>query len=616
MYRIGGPARFYVQVASVRALKRLVTVCEESRVPWVAIGRGSNLLVADEGYPGVVITLGRDFRICRYDEDAHSFCVGAGVPLSSVVQEAFRRSLAGFEFAVGTPGTVGGALRMNAGSRDEWIGSRVVSVTTLSPGKGLVRRDGDQIAWGYRSSSFASDEVIVECELSVEPADPFFIRGKMEASHARRKKTQPLSLPSCGSVFRNPEGAPVGALIEEAGLKGLRIGGAQLSEVHANFIVNTGDATARDVLELINLVKTKVYETYRIDSNRKSVPRVRVRRARATAALRAGRRGVRPPAARRANPRAAACRELRRVLRRLEPIAPFPAASCRSVVRTRFARRCRRCAWGISTAPSALLARRKPTVATWCASASWPRSCWRSVGGGLAVYYSNLFTIENVSVTGVEHLTATDMSELASVPAGTTLLRVDAAGIRERLLKDAWVDDVSVNRVFPNTLELAVTERTITAVVDVPTENAESVQPWAIASDGMWLMPIPDQNSEAGKRTSPKVYEDAAKVLHITDVPYGTRPEVGAYCSDANVNNALAIVDGMTTELAGQVKKVAATETESTTLTLESGVEIVFGTAENIRDKERVCLEIMKEHPDGLAYINVRVVDRPTWRAL
>ena len=238
------------------------------------------------------------------------------------------------------------------------------------------------------------------------------------------------------------------------------------------------------------------------------------------------------------------------------------------------------------------------------------------VGGGLAVYYSNLFTIENVSVTGVEHLTATDMSELASVPAGTTLLRVDAAGIRERLLKDAWVDDVSVNRVFPNTLELAVTERTITAVVDVPTENAESVQPWAIASDGMWLMPIPDQNSEAGKRTSPKVYEDAAKVLHITDVPYGTRPEVGAYCSDANVNNALAIVDGMTTELAGQVKKVAATETESTTLTLESGVEIVFGTAENIRDKERVCLEIMKEHPDGLAYINVRVVDRPTWRAL
>ncbi len=131
------------------------------------------------------------------------------------------------------------------------------------------------------------------------------------------------------------------------------------------------------------------------------------------------------------------------------------------------------------------------------------------VVSGIAVYYSNLFAIESVSVTGVEHLTASDMSELASVPAGTTLLRVDTAGIRDRLLKDAWVQDVSVNRIFPNTLELAVTERTIAAVVDVPTENAESTQKWAIASDGMWLMPIPAKDSEAGKKTSAKVYEDA-----------------------------------------------------------------------------------------------------------
>ena len=107
--------------------------------------------------------------------------------------------------------------------------------------------------------------MIVECELSVEPADPFFIRGKMEASHTRRKKTQPLSLPSCGSVFRNPEGVNVGALIEEAGLKGVKRGGAQVSDVHANFIVNKGGATARDVMELINLVKIKVYETYGIE---------------------------------------------------------------------------------------------------------------------------------------------------------------------------------------------------------------------------------------------------------------------------------------------------------------------------------------------------------------
>ena len=265
MYRIGGPARFYVQVASVGALARLVEVCERTGVPWTVVGRGSNLLVADEGFPGVVVTLGRDFRTCRYDEGSQRFCVGAGVPLSSVVQEAFRRSLAGLEFAVGTPGTVGGALRMNAGSRDEWIGARVASVTTFSPGAGLARRSGDEIAWGYRTSSFLPDEVIVECELSVEPADPFFIRGKMEASLARRKKTQPLTDPSCGSVFRNPEGESAGSLVERAGLKGVRLGGAQVSELHANFIVNTGDATARDVTDLIELVQAKVSETYGIE---------------------------------------------------------------------------------------------------------------------------------------------------------------------------------------------------------------------------------------------------------------------------------------------------------------------------------------------------------------
>lgn len=265
MYRIGGAARFYVQAASVGALMRVVEVCQRTDMPWVVVGRGSNLLVSDEGFSGVVITLGRDFRTCRYDEAAGRFCVGAGVPLSTVVQEAFRRSLAGLEFAVGTPGTVGGALRMNAGSRDEWIGSRVMSVTTFSPCCGLVRRSGDEIVWGYRQSSFSGDDVIVECELSVEPADPFFIRGKMEASHTRRKKTQPLTHPSCGSVFRNPDDASAGSLIEGAGLKGLCLGGAQVSELHANFIVNTGNATACDVKDLIELVQAKVNETYGIE---------------------------------------------------------------------------------------------------------------------------------------------------------------------------------------------------------------------------------------------------------------------------------------------------------------------------------------------------------------
>ena len=232
------------------------------------------------------------------------------------------------------------------------------------------------------------------------------------------------------------------------------------------------------------------------------------------------------------------------------------------------------------------------------------------------VYNSSLFTIESVSVSGAEHLTASDMQQLAGVPAGPPLLRVDAAGIKENLKKDAWVADAKVKRAFPNTLQIDITERTITAVVEVPNENAQNSTQWAIASDGMWLMPIPDRDSEAGRRTNSKVYEDAESVLHITDVPYGTKPAVGSYCTDANVNNALAIVAGMTTELADRVTSVKATETASTTLTIKDGPDIVFGTADNIREKERVCLQIMKEHPEGVTYINVRTPDRPTWRSL
>ncbi len=237
------------------------------------------------------------------------------------------------------------------------------------------------------------------------------------------------------------------------------------------------------------------------------------------------------------------------------------------------------------------------------------------IAGVFVLYNSKAFTIDNIEVKGVEHLTATDMAELASVPEGTTLLTVDTGAIKSSLLEDAWVDDVDIRRSFPSALTIVVTERTIEAVVDVPVADSSENQEWAIASDRMWLMPIPDKDSDAGKNTSPKVYEDAKKVLHITDVPFGVEPQVGSYCSDANVNNALAIVSSMTTELADRVKTVQATETESTTLILDNGVEVVFGSSDDIRDKERVCLEIMDERPD-VVYINVRVVNSPTWRAV
>jgi cell division protein FtsQ len=232
------------------------------------------------------------------------------------------------------------------------------------------------------------------------------------------------------------------------------------------------------------------------------------------------------------------------------------------------------------------------------------------------LYFSSAFTIEKVEVTGADHLTSDEMAVLAAVPQGTTLLNVDASAVADSVVRDAWVADVRVNRHFPNTLEIAVTERKIAAVVDVVADNAKTTQHWAIASDGMWLMEIPDQNSELGQSISPQIYEDAGSVLHITGVPFGLTPEVGTYCTDGNVNNALEILDGLTGELADQVKAVSATDAQSTLLTLENGIQIAFGTAEDIRDKERICLEIMAKNEGKVAYINVRVPDRPTWRAV
>ena len=232
------------------------------------------------------------------------------------------------------------------------------------------------------------------------------------------------------------------------------------------------------------------------------------------------------------------------------------------------------------------------------------------------LYFSPVFTIEEVEVTGADHLTSDEMAILAAVPQGTTLLNVDASAIAGSVVRDAWVADVQVRRHFPNTLEIVVTERQIAAVVDVVADNAKTTQHWAIAADGMWLMEIPDQNSELGQSISPQIYEDAAQVLHIKDVPFGLTPEVGTYCTDGNVNNALDILDGLSTDLADQVKTVSATDAQSTLLTLDNGIQIAFGTADDIRDKERICLEIMAKNEGKVAYINVRVPDRPTWRAV
>jgi cell division protein FtsQ len=216
----------------------------------------------------------------------------------------------------------------------------------------------------------------------------------------------------------------------------------------------------------------------------------------------------------------------------------------------------------------------------------------------------------------VSHLTDQETADLASVPEGTTLLNVDAAGVEARLESNPWILDASVERWFPSTLNLNIKERQIVAVVDVVIDDNDNQQTWALASDGTWLMQIPDRESDEGKLLADQIYEDADEALHISSVPYGSVPEAGSQCSNPNITNALAIIDGMSTELADQVKSVSAASSDSTMLTLDNGIEIAFGDSSNIRDKERVCLELMEEYPDKIAYINVRTVNKPIWRAV
>ncbi|MDI6900258.1 MAG: UDP-N-acetylmuramate dehydrogenase [Anaerosomatales bacterium] len=262
-YRIGGPADLYLVCDTTADLKETLAVLAEEGVPHAVVGKGSNLLVSDDGYRGAVLTLGKEFK--RHAAEGDHIRAGAACILAYLVQDAFNRGLAGLEFAVGIPGTLGGALAMNAGSSGEWMDGVVESVTVYSAERGLERLHGNEIAWGYRRSDLPERGIIVEGVLRAVRGDAERIRRVMETSLARRKRTQPMGVASAGSVFVNPPDDSAGRLIEAAGLKGMRLGGARVSTVHGNFIVNEGGATAADVLGLIDKIRMVVKGTYGID---------------------------------------------------------------------------------------------------------------------------------------------------------------------------------------------------------------------------------------------------------------------------------------------------------------------------------------------------------------
>lgn len=264
-YRIGGPAFAWATCNSIPALEKVLAVCHSTGMPWCAVGMGANLLVSDRGYQGIIIHLGRNFNRWDFNPQTLQFFVGCRVPLAKIVHQALHQHLSGFEFGTATPGTLGGVLTMNAGRPGDSIGSRVVSLRTLSAIKGIQTYQGSDISWEYRHTSIPTDEVVLDCILQAHEGDSDEIKEKMDKILSHRKAAQPLSAHCCGSVFKNPEGKSAGQLIESCGLKGTRQGGAQISEKHANFIINDDHASAQDVLSLIHLAQRKVQETYHIE---------------------------------------------------------------------------------------------------------------------------------------------------------------------------------------------------------------------------------------------------------------------------------------------------------------------------------------------------------------
>jgi UDP-N-acetylmuramate dehydrogenase len=262
--KIGGPADIFLIPASGNDLITLLKSLTEEDIPYFILGRGSNLLISDRGVRGIVIQVGPGLTKFNFRDDC--LMTEAGVTLSRLAQSAAERGLSGLEFASGIPGTIGGVVVMNAGSGVGDISRVVKRVRTFKPGTGIKDWTVDECRFGYRTSRFCqSDEIILEVELKLEPDLSSVIKERMDKIITRRKKSLPLEYPSAGSIFKNPPGDYAGRLIEAADLKGRSVGEAQISEKHANIIVNYGAASFRDVEQLISLAREKVKEKFSID---------------------------------------------------------------------------------------------------------------------------------------------------------------------------------------------------------------------------------------------------------------------------------------------------------------------------------------------------------------
>ena len=260
-FRIGGPADVFVEPDSEERLCQVVALCREAGVPFVCVGNGSNLLVSDDGFRGVVVSTRHGMEQLEINGDLVK--AGAGVLLSRLASECCRSGLGGLEFAGGIPGTVGGAVVMNAGAYGGEVKQVLTRVHVLMPDGDLVWIPVEDMGLGYRTSCIPScGGIVTAAEFRLYPRDSALIKAEMDELGRRRREKQPIELPSAGSTFKRPVGYFAGKLIQDAGLAGFSVGGAQVSTKHCGFVVNRGGATAVDVLSLCRQVKDEVYHQF------------------------------------------------------------------------------------------------------------------------------------------------------------------------------------------------------------------------------------------------------------------------------------------------------------------------------------------------------------------
>lgn len=262
-FKIGGPAQCFINAESVEEIKQICKVASKNDINLTIIGNGSNLLVTDNGINGIVVKVNIKKFELEFSNDDVSLIVGAGNKLGEIAQKLLRNEITGFEFAAGIPGTIGGAVRMNAGAYGKEMKDIVETVKYMDYDGNIYEKSNKDLEFEYRKSMFAKNKfIILEAKLKLQKGNAQYIKDKMLEFEQSRKQKQPLEFPSAGSTFKRGTDFITAKLIDDAGLKGYRVGGAMVSTKHAGFVVNENNATAQDVLNLVKHIKQEVYKKF------------------------------------------------------------------------------------------------------------------------------------------------------------------------------------------------------------------------------------------------------------------------------------------------------------------------------------------------------------------